>query len=52
MSESLSIINATIFDGVSDELSEGAVHVVDGRITAVGGTPEPADQVLDARGAP
>jgi len=29
MSESLSIINATIFDGVSDELSEGAVHVVD-----------------------
>lgn len=50
MSSSLSIINATIFDGVSDELVEGSVHVVDGRIVAAGGTPEPADRVLDARG--
>jgi imidazolonepropionase-like amidohydrolase len=50
MSRSLSIINATIFDGVSDELVEGPVHVVDGHIVAVGGTSEPADQVLDARG--
>jgi imidazolonepropionase-like amidohydrolase len=50
MSQSLSIVNATIFDGVSDELLEAPVHVVDGRITAVGGAPEGADQVLDARG--
>ncbi|RZU11406.1 imidazolonepropionase-like amidohydrolase [Kribbella rubisoli] len=50
MSNSLSIINATIFDGVSDELIEGSVHVVDDRIAAVGGTSEPADRVLDARG--
>lgn len=50
MSNCLSIINATIFDGVSDELVEGSVHVVDGRIAAVGGTSEPADRVIDARG--
>nr|WP_221382583.1 amidohydrolase family protein [Actinoplanes polyasparticus] len=47
---SLSIVNATIFDGVSDDLSEGAVHVVDGRITAVGGAPQQADRTIDARG--
>ncbi|MEV4346339.1 amidohydrolase family protein [Actinoplanes sp. NPDC049596] len=48
---SLSIINATIFDGVSGDLVEGAVHVADGRITAVGdGAPRGADRVLDARG--
>ncbi|XVV15853.1 amidohydrolase family protein [Actinoplanes sp. CA-131856] len=34
---SLSIINATIFDGVNGDLVEGSVHVADGRITAVGG---------------
>lgn len=50
MSQSLSIINATVFDGVSDELLEAPVHVVDGRIMAVGGPPQAADQVLDARG--
>lgn len=46
----LSIVNATVFDGMSDELTEGAVHIADGRITAVGGPPQPADRVLDARG--
>ncbi|MCY1139048.1 amidohydrolase family protein [Actinoplanes sp. Pm04-4] len=47
---SLSIVNAAIFDGVSDELTEGAVHVVDGRITDVGGAPQAADTTIDARG--
>ena len=47
---SLAIVNATVFDGESDSLIEGAVHVADGRITAVGGPPLPADRVLDARG--
>ncbi|WP_369138039.1 metal-dependent hydrolase family protein [Modestobacter versicolor] len=47
---SLSIVNGRVFDGVSDDLVEGPVHVVDGRITAVGGDPQPADRVLDARG--
>jgi imidazolonepropionase-like amidohydrolase len=47
---SLSIVNAAVFDGVSDELTEGPVHVVGGQIVAVGGAPQPADRVLDARG--
>ncbi|MBM2615642.1 amidohydrolase family protein [Actinoplanes sp. LDG1-06] len=47
---SLSIVNATIFDGVSDDLAEGAVHVVDGRITDIGGAPQEADRTIDARG--
>jgi imidazolonepropionase-like amidohydrolase len=46
----LSIINAMVFDGVSDALSEGPVHVVDGRIAAVGGPARPADRVIDGRG--
>ncbi|HLJ98307.1 MAG TPA: amidohydrolase family protein [Streptosporangiaceae bacterium] len=46
----LSIINVTIFDGVSDSLSEGPVHIADGRIAAVGGQARPADQVIDGRG--
>ncbi|MFG2040542.1 amidohydrolase family protein [Dactylosporangium sp. NPDC048998] len=50
MSDTLSIVNAAVFDGVSDELVEGPVHIADGRITAVGGAPQPADRVLDARG--
>ncbi|WP_432974574.1 amidohydrolase family protein [Dactylosporangium sp. CA-233914] len=50
VSGSLSIVNAVVFDGVSDELVEGPVHVADGRIVAVGGEPQPADRVLDARG--
>jgi imidazolonepropionase-like amidohydrolase len=47
----LSIINASVFDGVSEELIDGAVHVADGRIVEVGGAPRPADRVIDARGA-
>jgi imidazolonepropionase-like amidohydrolase len=46
----LSIVNVTVFDGVSGALSEGPVHVVDGRIAAVGGPAQPADQVIDGRG--
>jgi imidazolonepropionase-like amidohydrolase len=46
----LSIINAAVFDGVSAALTDGPVHVVDGRIAAVGGPAQPADRVLDARG--
>lgn len=45
----LSIVNGLVFDGVSDHLVEAAVHVVDGRIAAVG-EPQPADRVIDARG--
>jgi imidazolonepropionase-like amidohydrolase len=46
----LSIINATVFDGVSAALTDGPVHVADGRIAAVGGAAQPADRVIDARG--
>ncbi|MDT0262054.1 metal-dependent hydrolase family protein [Jatrophihabitans lederbergiae] len=46
----LSVVNALVFDGVSDELVDGPVHVVDGRIAAVGGPEQPADHILDARG--
>jgi imidazolonepropionase-like amidohydrolase len=47
---SLSIVNGLVFDGVSADLVEGPVHVVDGEVVAVGGDPRPADRVLDARG--
>lgn len=47
---SLSIINAVVFDGVSPELIEGTVHVVDGRIASVDGPERLADRVIDARG--
>jgi imidazolonepropionase-like amidohydrolase len=47
---SLSIVNGLVFDGVSDDLVEGPVHVVDGEIVSVGGVPRPADRVVDARG--
>ena len=46
----VSIINAAVFDGVSGRLSDGPVHVADGRIAAVGGPAQPADRVIDARG--
>jgi imidazolonepropionase-like amidohydrolase len=46
----LSIINAAVFDGVSDALTDGPVHIENGRVVSVGGTPQPADQVIDARG--
>ena len=51
MTETLSIVGGAIFDGESDELREGTVYVVDGRIAAVGpDAPIDGDAVLDARG--
>lgn len=46
----LSIVNGLVFDGVSEELVDGPVFVVDGRIESVGGDAQGADQVIDARG--
>jgi imidazolonepropionase-like amidohydrolase len=46
----LSIVNAGVFDGVWDGLAGGPGHVAEGRIVSVGGPPQPADQVIDARG--
>ncbi|TQM09682.1 imidazolonepropionase-like amidohydrolase [Pseudonocardia kunmingensis] len=47
---SLSIVNCRVFDGEAGELRDGPVHVVDGRITAVGDAAAPAGEVLDAHG--
>jgi imidazolonepropionase-like amidohydrolase len=49
MSGSLSIVNARVFDGESDELVDGPVHVADGRVVGVGDGAH-AERVLDARG--
>lgn len=46
---SLSIVDVRVFDGHSADLVEGAVHVEDGRVVAVG-DPQPAERILDARG--
>jgi imidazolonepropionase-like amidohydrolase len=46
----LSIVNVTVFDGISDALREGPVHVADGRIAAVGGPARQADRVIDGQG--
>jgi imidazolonepropionase-like amidohydrolase len=45
----LTITDALIFDGESADLVEGAIHVVDGRIAAIG-DPQPAERTIDARG--
>ncbi len=47
---SLTIVNAAVFDGVSAELAEGAVHIQDGVIVALGGAARSDGQVIDARG--
>lgn len=46
----LSIINVSVFDGVSGALTDGPVHVADGRIAEVGGPARPADRVIDGQG--
>jgi imidazolonepropionase-like amidohydrolase len=46
----LAIVNATVFDGESDDLVDGPVVVADGRITEIGGDAGAADIVIDARG--
>jgi imidazolonepropionase-like amidohydrolase len=48
-SRTLSVVNGLVFDGVSAEPVEAAVHIVDGRIAAVG-DPVPAEHVIDAAG--
>lgn len=48
--DSLTIINAAVFDGVSGQLRDGPVHAVNGVVVAVGQAPEPGAQVIDARG--
>ena len=45
----VSVVNGVVFDGVSGDLVAAAVHIVDGRIAAVG-DPQPADSVIDAAG--
>jgi imidazolonepropionase-like amidohydrolase len=47
----LVIANGRLFDGHSPDLTEAAIHVVDGVIAAIGDDPPPAGaEVLDARG--
>ncbi len=46
----LTIVNAAVFDGVSEELIDGPVHVEGGRIAGIGGSAEEAGRVIDARG--
>lgn len=46
----LSVVNTAVFDGVSADLVDGPVHIVDGRIAAVGGAAQIADRVVDAQG--
>jgi imidazolonepropionase-like amidohydrolase len=48
--DSTAIINALIFDGEAERLSEGCIRMSGGRILEVGGRPQAADQVIDARG--
>ncbi|GAA2883756.1 amidohydrolase family protein [Streptosporangium fragile] len=47
---SLTVVNAAVFDGVSAEPVEGPVHIEAGTVVQVGGTPPPAERVIDARG--
>ncbi|MEV6812744.1 amidohydrolase family protein [Micromonospora sp. NPDC051296] len=49
-SSRLTIVNATVFDGVSAELTEGPIQIVDGTIVAIGGVDRSVDRVIDARG--
>lgn len=46
----LTILNGSVFDGESATLIDGPVHVVDGVVAQVGGTPIDADRVIDAAG--
>jgi len=44
----LSIINAGVFDGVSDGLADGPVHVADGRIVSAVRPSQPARSLTRA----
>lgn len=48
--DELTIVNTAVFDGWSAELSDGPVHIADGKIIQVGGTQKSAGTVIDARG--
>ncbi len=50
-SRTLRIDNAVVFDGVSEELREGSILIVDGVIVDVGSTDSGGEAVLDARGS-
>ena len=47
---SLSITNVMVFDGVNEELREGPITIVDGRIVEVGGSMTTSDRVVDGWG--
>lgn len=47
----LTILNALIFDGVSAELTEGSIRVVDGKIAEIGGSWSSDEHTIDAHGA-
>ena len=47
---SLSITNVVVFDGVTEELREGPITIVDGRIVELGGSVTTSDRVVDGRG--
>lgn len=47
---SLSITNVVVFDGVTEELREGPITIVDGRIVELGGSVATSDRVVDGRG--
>jgi imidazolonepropionase-like amidohydrolase len=46
----LTVTNALVFDGVSDELVETGIHIVDGVIREVGPHVTAADRTIDAAG--
>jgi imidazolonepropionase-like amidohydrolase len=46
----LGLINVVVFDGVSEELREGPITIVDGRIVEVGGSAPTSGLVVDGMG--
>lgn len=46
----LSIVNVAVFDGESEELVDGPVRIVDGRIAEIGGSVGADDRVVDGEG--
>ena len=46
----LSVVNGLVFDSSTGELSEHPVHVADGRIVALEGSPPSEARVIDAQG--
>ncbi|MGP4014298.1 amidohydrolase family protein [Saccharopolyspora sp. 5N708] len=46
----LTVVNAVIFDGNSEDLTEASMRVVDGRIVEIDAQVQRSDHVIDARG--